>query len=63
VSLETIPSGEPKPPADAQEDGLPKLYVSSDALLKVLGCTIDIEKDGISPCVFDGEGNRLDPNA
>lgn len=63
VTLEILPSGEPKSPADAQNDGLPKLYVSSDALLKVLGCTIDIDKDGISPLVFDAEGNKLDPNA
>jgi hypothetical protein len=53
----------PKPPRDARHDGLPKLYISHNAFLKVLGATVDVEPDSITPILHDREGNRMDPNA
>lgn len=62
VSLEVLPDGTPKLPSDSQDDGRPKLFVSRDALLKVLGCTVDIGED-MTPILRDKEGNVMDPNA
>jgi hypothetical protein len=72
VSLEVVPELQPdgsiqnyvpKSPADARHDGLPKLYISHNAFLKVLGATIDVEPDSVTPILYDREGNRMDPNA
>lgn len=53
----------PKPPKDSWNDGLPKLYVRANAFLKVLGATVDVDAETITPILFDKEGNRMDPNA
>jgi hypothetical protein len=54
----------PKSPADSKDDGLPKLYVSGNAFLKVLGATVDVDPNGdLTPILFDKQGNRMDPNA
>mmetsp|Transcript_23590 Transcript_23590/g.33097 ORF Transcript_23590/g.33097 Transcript_23590/m.33097 type:complete len:311 (-) Transcript_23590:132-1064(-) len=53
----------PKPPKDAIEDGLLKLYVGQNAFLKVLGCVIDINPKTGMPIVQDKYGNTMDPNA
>jgi hypothetical protein len=64
VSLEVLEDGEtPKAPADALEDGLPKLYVHHDAVLKVLGATLDVDEERLMPILYDKEGNVMDPNA
>jgi hypothetical protein len=71
VSLELIQSidanGEeflaPKPPEESRLDGLPKLYVHHNAFLKVLGATIDVDTETITPILYDPEGNRMDPSA
>lgn len=72
VSLEVVPvvdksDGQtrwvPKPPRDSWNDGLPKLYVSRDAFLKVLGATVDVDTNSMTPILHDKEGNRIDPNA
>ena len=72
VSLEMIPSIDPstrepilipKPPVDSRNDGLPKLYIHHHAFLKVLGSTIDVDTETITPILYDREGNRMDPNA
>ena len=64
VSLEVLEDGKtPKAPADALEDGLPKLYVHHDAVLKVLGATLDVDEERLMPIVYDKEGNVMDPNA
>jgi hypothetical protein len=64
VSLEVLEDGvTPKPFADAMNDGLPKLYVNSDAFLKVLGATVDIDLKELTPVLYDREGNVMDPNA
>ena len=64
VSLEVLEDGEtPKPPAEALEDGLPKLYVHHDAVLKVLGATLDVDEERLVPILYDKEGNVMDPNA
>ena len=64
VSLEVLEDGEtPKPPAEALEDGLPKLYVHRDAVLKVLGATLDVDQERLVPILYDKEGNVMDPNA
>ena len=64
VSLEVLEDGEtPKPPADALEDGLLKLYVHHDAVLKVLGATLDVDEERLVPILYDKEGNIMDPNA
>lgn len=62
VSLELV-DGKPKPPAEAVEDGLPKLYVSHNAFLKVLGATVDVDPATVTPILYDREGNKMDPNA
>jgi len=53
ISLEVVPSNSmmdlvaptmvPKPPTKSWNDGLPKLYIHQNGLLKVLGATIDIQ--------------------
>jgi hypothetical protein len=53
----------PKTPADSQHDGLPKLYVSRNAFLKVLGATVDVDPETLVPILYDREGNKMDPNA
>lgn len=53
----------PKSPADALDDGLPKLYVHHDAVLKVLGSTLDVDEERLMPILYDKEGNVMDPNA
>lgn len=53
----------PKPPSDSQFDGLPKLYVHHNAFLKVLGATVDVDTEAVSPVLYDREGNIMDPNA
>ena len=63
VSLEVLEDGTPKPPAEAAQDGLPKLYVQGDAFLKVLGATVDVDKATFTPVLYDKEGNKMDPNA
>lgn len=64
ISLEVLDDGvTPKPPDESQEDGLKKLYVHHNAFMKVLGCTLDVDKESFEPLLFDREGNKLDPNA
>jgi len=63
VSLEVLPDGTPKPPAESMHDGLPKLYVNHDAFLKVLGATVDVDMESVAPILYDREGNLMDPNA
>jgi len=63
VSLELLEDGTPKPPKDSIDDGLPKLYVHHNAFLKVLGATLDVNTETISPILYDREGNVMDPNA
>jgi len=64
VSLEVKEDGKtPKNHRDSIDDGLLKLYIHSDAVMKVLGCTIDIDdKDGFTPLVYDRDGVLVDPN-
>jgi hypothetical protein len=45
------------------DDGKPKLYVHHNAFLKVLGATVDVDMDTITPVLYDKEGNQMDPNA
>lgn len=52
----------PKPPDESINDGLPKLYVHHHTFMKVLGATIDIKDDGVTPFLLDREGNVMDPN-
>ena len=54
--------GTPKPPTDSVEDGLQKLYIHHNAFLKVLGATLDVDTETISPILYDREGNQIDPN-
>lgn len=64
VSLEVLEDGiTPKPFVESMNDGLPKLYVNGDAFLKVLGASVDIDKDSLTPILHDREGNIMDPNA
>jgi hypothetical protein len=53
--------GTPKPPKDSLDDGLPKLYVSHNGFMKVLGCTLDIDQE-MKPVLHDSQGNEVDPN-
>jgi len=62
VSLEVLEDGKPKPPKDAMNDGLPKLYVNHNGFMKVLGCTLDVDVDNMIPILYDPSGNVLDPN-
>jgi hypothetical protein len=63
VSLELLEDGKPKSPRDSIDDGLPKLYIHHNAFLKVLGATLDVNTETISPILYDREGNIMDPNA
>lgn len=63
VSLEIDEDGNPKSPRDALDDGLPKLYVHHNAFLKVLGATVDVNTENITPVLYDKEGFELDANA
>ena len=64
VSLEVLEDGvTPRSPAEALEDGLPKLYVHRDAVLKVLGATVEVDRETLAPILRDKEGNVMDPNA
>lgn len=62
VSLEVDEDGNPKSPRDSLDDGLPKLYVHHNAFLKVLGATVDVDTEKITPVLFDREGFELDAN-
>lgn len=44
------------------DDGLPKLFIHHNAFLKVLGVTVDVDTEKISPILYDREGNIVDPN-
>ncbi|CAJ1957675.1 unnamed protein product [Cylindrotheca closterium] len=63
VSLEVDANGDPLAPGEALEDGKPKLYINAGAFLKVLGATVDIDLESVTPILYDREGNRMDPNA
>jgi hypothetical protein len=64
VSLEVLADGvTPKAPVDAMHDGLPKLYVSGNAFLKVLGAKLDVDTENVIPILYDRDGNLMDPNA
>jgi len=63
VSLQVLEDGSPKLPADSMNDGLPKLYVSHNAFLKVLGAKLDVDTREVEPILYDKEGNLMDPNA
>jgi len=73
VSLEVLEDGTtPVPPMQSMSDGKRKLYLHQSAILKVLGCTLDVQQvdDGtdtdttvITPVLYDREGNLMDPNA
>ena len=61
--MELLEDGSPKPPRESFDDGLPKLFVHRDAFLKVLGATVDVNMETITPILYDREGNLMDPNA
>ena len=68
VSLQVLEDGiTPKPPSEAWDDGLPKLYIHHAAFMKVLGGTLDVdfnsETGEMKPILFDREGNEMEPNA
>lgn len=63
ISLELLEDGTPKSPKDSMNDGLPKLYIHHNAFLKVLGATVDVNTESLSPVLYDREGNMMDPNA
>mmetsp|Transcript_144 Transcript_144/g.214 ORF Transcript_144/g.214 Transcript_144/m.214 type:complete len:134 (-) Transcript_144:218-619(-) len=63
VSLEVDANGDPLTPVEALEDGKPKLYINAGAFLKVLGATVDVDLESVTPILYDREGNRMDPNA
>lgn len=63
VSLEIGEGGAPKSPRESYQDGLPKLYIHHNAFLKVLGATLDVDPQSMTPILYDKEGNQLDPNA
>jgi hypothetical protein len=62
VSLEANEDGTPKSPTETLKDGNQKLYINGNAFLKVLGATVDVDLDKITPVLYDREGNRMDPN-
>jgi len=62
VSLEVLDDGTPKPPKDSVDDGLPKLYISHNGFMKVLGCKLDVDVDNMKPVLYDSSGNVMDPN-
>jgi hypothetical protein len=53
----------PKTPRESWNDGLPKLYVSTNAFFKVLGATVDVDSKSLTPILYDKEGNLVDPSA
>jgi hypothetical protein len=63
VTLEVKEDGTPKSPAETWDDDQPKLYVSHNAFLKVLGATVDVDMETMTPILHDREGNEMDPNA
>mmetsp|Transcript_7232 Transcript_7232/g.9188 ORF Transcript_7232/g.9188 Transcript_7232/m.9188 type:complete len:235 (-) Transcript_7232:278-982(-) len=64
VSLEVKDDGvTPHDPQDSWDDGLQKLYVHHNAFMKVLGATLDIDQESLTPILHDREGNLMDPNA
>jgi hypothetical protein len=60
--LEVSEDGTPKSPEETLGDGKPKLYVNGNAFLKVLGATVDVNMETITPVLYDREGNQMDPN-
>ena len=63
VSLEIDEeTGNPKSPRDALDDGLPKLYVHHNAFIKVLGATVDVDTENITPVLYDKNGFKMDAN-
>jgi hypothetical protein len=68
ISLEVLDDGiTPKSPMDSYNDNLPKLYISQNAFMKVLGGTLDVdinvETGDMIPRLIDREGHDMDPNA
>ena len=63
VTLEVNEDGTPKTPAETWDDGKPKLYIHRNAFLKVLGATVDVNMDTITPVLTDKEGFEIDPSA
>ena len=68
ISLEVLDDGiTPKSPSDSYNDNLPKLYISQNAFMKVLGGTLDVdinvETGDMIPRLVDREGHDMDPNA
>jgi hypothetical protein len=63
ISLELLADGSPKTPEESRNDDLPKLYVHHGSFMKVLGATVDIDLENITPIMHDREGNLMDPNA
>lgn len=63
ISLELLADGSPKPPEESRKDDLPKLYVHHDSFMKVLGATVDVDLENVTPIMHDREGNLMDPNA
>ena len=68
ISLEVLDDGlTPKSPYDSYNDNLPKLYISQNAFMKVLGGTLDVdinvETGDMIPRLVDREGHDMDPNA
>jgi hypothetical protein len=63
VTLEVNSDGTPKSPLETWEDGKPKLYVHHNAFLKVLGATVDVDRQTMTPILYDRGGNKMDPNA
>eukprot|EP00529_Nitzschia_sp_RCC80_P040445 CAMPEP_0113465000 /NCGR_PEP_ID=MMETSP0014_2-20120614/13502_1 /TAXON_ID=2857 /ORGANISM="Nitzschia sp." /LENGTH=86 /DNA_ID=CAMNT_0000357121 /DNA_START=374 /DNA_END=634 /DNA_ORIENTATION=+ /assembly_acc=CAM_ASM_000159 len=63
VTLEVNEDGTPRTPAETWDDGKPKLYIHRNAFLKVLGATVDVNLDAITPILTDKEGFEIDPSA
>jgi hypothetical protein len=63
VTLRVDKHGQPLTPMETRNDGERKLYVSQHAFLKVLGTTVEVDKDTMQPILHDVEGNLMDPNA
>lgn len=60
--MEVDDDGTPKTPAETWDDGRPKLYIHHNAFLKVLGATVDVNMDTVTPVLYDKEGFVMDPN-
>ncbi|KAG7345975.1 hypothetical protein IV203_005042 [Nitzschia inconspicua] len=63
VTLELNEDGTPKSPRETWNDGKPKLYVHHNAFMKVLGATVDVDRENMTPILYDREGYVMDPNA